>query len=147
MLRSRWLFGPEFESEEFFSNATLQTVAERLFGSSTAKFSNPRNRPNIVALPDGTTVQLTGVESFDFADSTLVLMQHVLPIEHKKGGLQLTRKEINQADGYVEAMAEPLLSIEALATHVRRNNSAPARWRFLLRNVGDAFYQPLPQRS
>jgi hypothetical protein len=105
VLRSRWLFGPEFESEEFCSNATLQTVAGRLFGASAAKFNNPKNRPDIIVLPDETTIQLTGIESFDLADSAgLVQMQHVLLIELKKGGSQLTRKEISQAEGYVEDM-------------------------------------------
>ena len=105
VLRARWLFGPEFESEEFCSNATLQTVAKQLFGASAAKFNSPRNRPDIVVLADGTTIQLTGIESFDLIDSTgLVRMQHVLLIELKKGGFQLTRKEIYQAEGYVEDM-------------------------------------------
>lgn len=105
VLRARWLFGPEFESEEFCSNATLRTVAEQLFGASAGKFTNPRNRPDIVALADGTTIQLTGIESFDLTDSAgLVQMQHVLLIELKKGGFQLKRKEINQAEGYVEDM-------------------------------------------
>jgi hypothetical protein len=31
ILRSRWLFGPEFESQEYCSNVTLQTVARELF--------------------------------------------------------------------------------------------------------------------
>lgn len=105
VLRSRWLFGPEFESEEFCSNATLQTVAEKLFGSLTARFNNPRNRPDIVVLPDCTTIQLTAVESFDLSDSAgLIRMQQVLLIELKKGGFQLTRNEVNQAEAYVEDM-------------------------------------------
>jgi hypothetical protein len=32
-------------------------------------------------------------------------MQHVLVIELKKGGFELTRKEVNQADGYVQDIA------------------------------------------
>lgn len=105
ILRSRWLFGPEFESQEYCSNATLQTVARELFKSSDAKFINERNRPDIVVLPDKTTCQITGIESFDPADPTLTKVQHVLLIELKKGGFQLTRKEVNQADGYVQDIA------------------------------------------
>ncbi|WP_053090541.1 hypothetical protein, partial [Burkholderia cenocepacia] len=105
VLRSRWVFGPEFESQEYCSNATLQTVARELFKSSDAQFINERHRPDIVVLPDKTTWQLTGIESFDPADPTLTRLQHVLVIELKKGGFELTRKEVNQADGYVQDIA------------------------------------------
>lgn len=105
ILRSRWLFGPEFESQEYCSNVTLQTVARELFKSTEAQFINERHRPDIVVLPDKTTWQMTGIESFDPVDTTLTRMQHVLVIELKKGGFELTRKEINQADGYVQDIA------------------------------------------
>lgn len=102
ILRSRWLFGPEFESQEYCSNATLKTVAGDLFKNTQAQFINDRNRPDIVVLPDKTTWQMTGVESFDPADATLTQIQHVLVIELKKGGFELTRKEVTQADNYVQ---------------------------------------------
>lgn len=105
ILRSRWLFGPEFESQEYCSNSTLQTVARDLFGSSNAQFINEKNRPDIVVLPDKVTCQLTGIESFDPFDPTLMQMQHILLIELKKGGFELTRREVNQADGYVQDIA------------------------------------------
>lgn len=105
VLRSRWLFGPEFESEEYCSNATLQTVAKQLFQKAGAQFINERNRPDIVVLPDKVTLQLVGIEAFDPADSTVVQMQHVLLIELKKGGFKLTRNEVSQADGYVQDIA------------------------------------------
>ncbi len=105
ILRSRWLFGPEFESQEYCSNASLQTVARELFKSTDAQFINERNRPDIVVLPERTTLQMTGIETFDPADPTLTQLQHVLLIELKKGGYELTRKEVNQADGYVQDIA------------------------------------------
>jgi hypothetical protein len=105
ILRSRWLFGPEFESQEYCSNVTLQSVARELFKSTEAQFINERNRPDIVVLPENTTWQMTGIESFDPIDPTLTQLQHVLVIELKKGGFELTRKEVNQADGYVQDIA------------------------------------------
>lgn len=102
ILRSRWLFGPEFESQEYCSNVTLQTVARELFKSSDAQFINERQRPDIVVLPEKTTWQMTGIEAFDPVDPALTHIQHILVIELKKGGFELTRKEINQADGYVQ---------------------------------------------
>lgn len=105
ILRSRWLFGPEFESQEYCSNATLQTVARELFKRTEAQFINERHRPDIVVLPEKTTWQMTGIESFDPVDPTLTRIQYVLVIELKKGGFELTRKEVNQADGYVQDIA------------------------------------------
>lgn len=105
ILRSRWLFGPEFESQEYCSNATLQTVARELFKRTDAQFINEKNRPDIVVLPDKTTCQLTGIESFDRADATLIQLQQVLLIELKKGGFKINRAEVNQADGYVQDIA------------------------------------------
>lgn len=102
ILRSRWLFGPEFESQEFCSNVTLQTVARQLFSNDKANFINERNRPDIVVLPDKTTWQMTGCEGFDPSDPTVVKIQSVLVIELKRGDFPLTRKEVNQADGYVQ---------------------------------------------
>ncbi|MDM3391518.1 ATP-binding protein [Klebsiella aerogenes] len=105
ILRSRWLFGAEYESQEYCSNATLQTVARELFKNVQAQFINERKRPDIVVLPDNTTCQLTGLESFDPMEPTLTQLQHVLLIELKKGGFLLTRQEVNQADGYVQDIA------------------------------------------
>lgn len=106
VLRSRWLFGPEFESEEYCSNVSLQTVAKQLFKTKNAKFDNGRDRPDIVVLPDSTTLQLTGIESFDPSDPTIAKLQTILLIELKKGGFEITRDEVNQADGYVQDIAQ-----------------------------------------
>lgn len=105
ILRSRWLFGPEYESQEYCSNATLKTIALHLFQRKQAQFINEKNRPDIVVLPDHGTIQLTGVESFDPFDTTLTQMRNILLIELKKGGFKLTRDEVFQADGYVQDIA------------------------------------------
>lgn len=84
---------------------TLQTVAREWFESTKARFINERHRPDIVVLPEKTTWQMTCIESFDPVDPTLTHIQHVLVIELKKGGFELTRKEVNQADGYVQDIA------------------------------------------
>jgi hypothetical protein len=102
ILSARWLFGPEYESQEYCSNATLKTIARELFGSVDAEFTNERVRPDIVVLPDRTSCQIIGIESFDPRDPVLTEMQQILIIELKRGGFELTRKEVNQADGYVQ---------------------------------------------
>jgi len=105
ILRSRWLFGPEYESMEYCSNSTLKSVSARLWGHHSASFINEKKRPDIVVLPDRTMVQLTGIEAFDPVDTTMIQMQNILLIELKKGGSKLSRKEVNQADEYVQDIA------------------------------------------
>lgn len=102
ILSARWLFGPEYESQEYCSNATLRTIARELFGSVDAEFTNERLRPDIVVLPDRATCQIIGIESLDPKDPVLTEMQQILIIELKRGGFELTRKEVFQADGYVQ---------------------------------------------
>jgi hypothetical protein len=105
ILRSRWLFGPEFESMEYCSNMTLKSVAKQLWRDADAAFINERKRPDIVVLPDRSTAQLVGIEQFDLHDASLAQMQNILLIELKKGGFKLNRKEVNQADEYVQDIA------------------------------------------
>lgn len=105
ILRSKWLFGPEFESQEYCSNVTLQTIAKVLFNNKNAQFINERRRPDIVVLPEKTSIQLTGIETFDHTDPSITKLQHILLIELKKGGFSLTREEVFQADGYVQDIA------------------------------------------
>lgn len=103
ILRSRWLFGPEYESPEYASNVTLQTVAKELFKRKDVKFVNGKQRPDIVVLPDDhTTWQMTGIEEVSPVDSGLVQIRQVLVIELKRGGFEITRDEVNQASGYVQ---------------------------------------------
>lgn len=105
ILRSRWLFGPEFESMEYCSNSTLRNVAKQLWGDKGASFINEKKRPDIVVLPDRSTVQLVGTESLSPQDPTIAQMQNILIIELKKGGFKINRQEVNQADGYVQDIA------------------------------------------
>jgi len=105
ILRSRWLFGPEYESMEYCSNTTLRSVARQLWGDGRASFLNEKRRPDIVVLPDRSMVQLVGIERFDLADPSVAQMQNILLIELKRGGFKIKRDEVNQADGYVQDIA------------------------------------------
>ncbi|MCH5536744.1 MULTISPECIES: ATP-binding protein [Pseudomonas syringae group] len=102
LLRSRWIFGPEYESMEYSSNSTLRSVAKQLWGQQNAQFINDKKRPDIVVLPDQSSIQLSGFETFNPADVALVQMQNILLIELKRGGFELKRGEVYQADGYVQ---------------------------------------------
>ena len=100
---ARWLFGPEFDSHEYASNVTLRNVAEKVFRQKpgTATFNNARQRPDLVVMADA-TYSVVGTEVFDSYDQNLTKIQDVLIIELKKGKSAIGRKEMNQADGYVQ---------------------------------------------
>ena len=99
---ARWLFGPEFESAEYASNRQLQNAVEIVFKTEVQKniFNNHKKRPDIVVLPNS-TLSVTGTETFE-GDSPLSTVNKILLLELKKGGSKLSRKERNQAIGYVE---------------------------------------------
>lgn len=99
---ARWLFGPEYESAEYASNRQLQNAVEIVFKTEINKnvFNNHRKRPDIVVLSNS-TLSVTGTETFE-NDSGLSTVNRILLIELKKGGSKLSRKERNQAMGYVE---------------------------------------------
>lgn len=100
---ARWLFGPEFDSNEYASNVTLRTAAEKIFGQKpkATAFVNSRQRPDLVMTADA-TFSVVGTEVFDSLDQNLTRIQDVLIIELKKGKSAIGRDEMNQADGYVQ---------------------------------------------
>ena len=102
---ARWLFGHEYDSAEYSSDRQLQTIAKSLFKQkkSSEKDSsiNLQKRPDLVVLPDNTTISLTGIEDFIESDG-LSNVGKILLIELKKGGFSITRKERQQTQDYVE---------------------------------------------
>ncbi len=99
---ARWLFGPEFDSPEYASNSQLHTVVKTLFkvDGSKASFLNEKKRPDLVIRPDS-SVSVTGTECTD-RETDLVGVDRILIVELKKGGANITRKNRDQAVGYVE---------------------------------------------
>ena len=99
---ARWIFGPEFDSHEYASNVSLRTAAETVFGKRVDRsaFVNPDRRPDIMCLADA-TVSVVGTETLD-PEQQLAKIDNVLIIELKKGGKDIGRDEMNQADGYVQ---------------------------------------------
>lgn len=101
--KARWLFGPEFDSAEYASNNTLQTVATRVLKAriGNQSFANPKKRPDLVVLKDS-TLCVVGTEAFDSSAEHLCTVRDVLLIELKKGRSTIGKNEMSQAVGYVE---------------------------------------------
>ena len=99
---ARWIFGPEFDSPEYSSNNQLQVSVEKVFGTKIDKtiFNNNKKRPDIV-VKGNSTFSITGTVAFD-NENGLSAINKILIIELKKGGFKLSRKERDQAVGYVE---------------------------------------------
>lgn len=103
VLKAKWLFGPEYESSEYSSNVALQQTIQSVFNQKIDKsaFLNAKKRPDIVVLKDS-TIQGLATETFD---GEISRVSHVLLIEVKRGGFDIGREEMNQADGYVQDIA------------------------------------------
>lgn len=99
---SRWLFGPEYESSEYTFNRQLGTIIKQTFGNEVLNSAtNPKKRPDLLCLPNDSSLSVTGIEDTD-KDSKLIYLRKILIIELKKGGFRIKREERNQAQGYVE---------------------------------------------
>ena len=103
---SRWLFGPEYESSEYIFNRQMKTAAAKIFGEDSFYSAdiNYKKRPDLICLPDS-TIGLTGIEEIP-ERLGLVKVRKMLLIELKRGAFKITRKERNQAVGYIEDLAK-----------------------------------------
>jgi len=101
--QARWLFGPEFDSTEYASNVSLRTAAETIFKKRLAPdaFDFRRRRPDLLLLADA-TCSIVGAEGFDPVEDALTKHRHVLIVELKRGGHEVGRDDVRQANNYVQ---------------------------------------------
>ena len=103
--QARWLFGNQFESEEYTFNKTVKKALEKLFQKriDPSRLFNPRHRPDLICLSDS-TISAVATEKFREAGD-LVELDAILIIEVKRADKSLSREELNQAEGYVEDLS------------------------------------------
>jgi len=103
--QARWLFGNQFESEEYTFNKTVKKALEELFQKriDANRLHNPRHRPDLICLSDS-TISAVATEKFRDAGD-LVELDAILIIEVKKADKVLTRDDLSQAEGYVEDLS------------------------------------------
>jgi hypothetical protein len=102
-VRGLWVFGPEYDSISFLSNRSLLTVIRELFKDQLLPaLTTPRDRPDIVALPDSSIGVYTRDEFDDNAEVSGIAK--VLLVELKRGGFEITRKEKEQAANYASEL-------------------------------------------
>ncbi len=96
---SRWIFGPEFESQEYTSNQQLQTIGKKIYHSDQGRFLNPQKRPDLFVVGES-TYSITGLDNLD--EDGISALRTILIIELKRGGSIIGRTERDQAFHYVE---------------------------------------------
>ena len=103
ILRARWLFGYEYETSAYTSsNVGLVKTIKKVFNEriSPEAFENSRKRPDIVVLKENDAIAGYAVEDTDMDEQ--VCVRKVLLIEVKRGGFEIKKEEIRQAEDYVE---------------------------------------------
>ncbi|MBL9170328.1 MAG: ATP-binding protein [Verrucomicrobiales bacterium] len=101
---ARWLFGPEFETNEYASNVSLKNAVNTVFKveSKREDYPNWRKRPDLLMLADS-TISAVALEDIDLKDG-LAATRKVLLLELKKGDSKIGRTELNQAEEYIDAI-------------------------------------------
>jgi hypothetical protein len=92
-----WIFGPEFDSVDFCSNRGMSTVI-RKFLKMDSKEEPTRKRMDFIALPD-TSLGVYTADTHD-GDSEVSGYRKVLIVELKRGGFELTQRELDQGRDY-----------------------------------------------
>lgn len=101
--RGLWVFGPEYEGVQFLSNRGLATVIRKLLGGSEQEV--PNKRPDFVALPES-SIGVYGAPEYASDNSEVSGLRKVLLVELKKGGFELTQKEVDQARDYAKQLTK-----------------------------------------
>lgn len=96
--RGLWIFGPEYESVEFSSNRSLSNVVRTLFRDQDTELSTPRRRPDFIVLPDS-SIGIYSCDSYG-ENGEVSGLNKVVILELKRGGFELTRREMRQAEDY-----------------------------------------------
>lgn len=101
--QAKWLFGIEYDNLNYTYNRRLSTVMKDLLESMRKEDTsiNWDKRPDLVLTSDS-SVSATCSEQFD--ENDIAYIDRILIIELKKGGFKIGRKEMNQAEEYVDSI-------------------------------------------
>jgi hypothetical protein len=99
--RGLWIFGPEFEGVQFHSNRGLATIIRKSLGGTGEEL--PNRRLDFVAFPDR-SIAAYAAPAYDPHGGEIVGHRKVLVIELKKGGFELSQKEVDQARNYAKEL-------------------------------------------
>jgi hypothetical protein len=98
--RGLWMFGVEYEAIDFRSNRGLSTIVRNFLGGTDKQL--PQCRPDFVALPER-SIGVYGAAAYQ-DEGEISGLRKVLIVELKKGGFNLTQKEVDQARDYAKEL-------------------------------------------
>lgn len=101
--RGLWVFGPEYEGIQFLSNRGLATIIRKFLGGTEEDV--PTKRPDFVALPER-SIGVYGAPEYTAENGEVSGLRKVLLVELKKGGFELTQKEVDQARDYAKELTK-----------------------------------------
>lgn len=102
--QARWLFGPEYDSDMYTFNKRLKTIIKDIIKSSGyVELSEPNRRPDLVFFEES-SFAIHELEDWN-SERNLSECKKILIVELKKGGFELTRKEMKQAEDYVDEIS------------------------------------------
>ena len=102
--QARWLFGPEYDSEMYTFNKRLKTIIKDIIKSSKyTELDEPMRRPDLVIFAES-SFAIHELEDWN-SERNLSECKRILIIELKKGGFEITRKEMSQATDYVDEIS------------------------------------------
>lgn len=101
--QARWLFGIEYDNPNYTFNRRLSTVVKELLDGKQKEDTtiNWSKRPDLVLASD-CSISATCIEEID--DNGITYVDRILIIELKKGGFKIGRKEMSQAEEYIESI-------------------------------------------
>lgn len=102
--QARWLFGPEYDSEMYTFNKRLKTIVKDIIKSNQyTELDEPNKRPDLVLFAES-TFAIHELEDWN-NERNLSECERILIIELKRGGFEITRKEMGQATDYVDEIS------------------------------------------
>ncbi|MEG0895748.1 MAG: hypothetical protein RSE93_08515, partial [Oscillospiraceae bacterium] len=101
--QAKWLFGIEYDNPNYTFNRRLSTVMKSLLDSDIKEGTsiNWKKRPDLIFTPEY-SLSATCTEDYDRND--IAFIDRILIIELKKGGFKIGRKEISQAEEYIDSI-------------------------------------------
>lgn len=96
-----WIFGPEYEAVDFRSNRGMAHVIKK-FLNIEEEVAVTKRRMDFIVLPDA-TIGIYGADAYA-PDGEVSGLRKVMILELKKGGFDLTQKELDQGRDYAKEL-------------------------------------------
>lgn len=98
---SLWMFGPEYDSVQYFSNKTITTILSSLLKEDYK--NNIDLRPDFVIIPNDFSIGVYSTDDYNLKGEVIGIRKIVI-LELKKGQSTISDTELNQAKKYAKIL-------------------------------------------